>query len=360
MSLRQILWVGILAVLLSGTARAQLQQVGPPPGGKIYHGVYPGGITGEEDDLTIDDVNAYTDVVGQPVAWVYFSNNWYRSRAFPLQTATWIRASGAVPYIRLMIRSSASRPRNRRPFKLIHILRGEIDEDLRAWARDARDFAAPLIVEYGTECNGDWFAWNARRNGASGTRYGDPAKPDGMERFIDVFRHIVELTRAEGATNITWVFHVNWDDWPRKDWNRIEGYYPGDDVVDWVAISAYGPQMPTDDYVDAFRDSVDSAYARLQSVAPAKPVIIAEFGATAGNALVTAQDWAAPALDDLLADRWPRVIGFSWWNERWQNDNNPAHDTTMRVQDVAELGELFYGKLAANQSRLQLAPVFVP
>ena len=27
------------------------------------------------------------------------------------------------------------------------------------------------------------------------------------------------------------------------------------------------------------------------------------------------------------------VIGFSWWNEQWENDNKPAHDTDMRVQD---------------------------
>jgi hypothetical protein len=347
--------------LVGGAAAAPLQKVGAPPPGKLYHGVYPGGVTGEEDDLTPADLDAYEAQVGKPAAWVYFSNNWYRSRAFPAATASWIRDRGAAPYIRLMIRSTSSRPRARRPFRLQDILAGKIDADLRQWFRDARDFGTPLIVEYGTECNGDWFPWNARWNGKRTTRrFGDPAKPDGVERFVAAFRRIVGLSREEGADNITWVFHVNWDDGPAAAWNRLEDYYPGDDVVDWVAISAYGPQTPRDRYLDLFRDAVDSAYPRLQNIAATKPVIIAEFGATAGNPQITPEAWAGPALDDLLAFRWPHIIGFSWWNEHWENDNNPAHDTTMRVQDVPALAHTFHDALDGAAGVLQLAPVPIP
>lgn len=343
--------------------RAQLLKVGPPPAGRLYHAVYPGGVTGEEDDLTPADVDAYEAAVGQPVAWVYFSNNWYRDRTFPLATATWIRARGAAPYIRLMLRSSPDqrRARRERTFKLENVVAGLFDGDLQAWARGARDFGTPLIVEFGTECNGDWFPWNARWNGRKQTRrFGDPARFDGTERFVAAFRHVVMLMRAEGATNITWVFHANWDDGPAKPWNRLEDYYPGDDVVDWVAVSAYGPQTPLDDYLDRFRDAVDAAYPRLQAVAPSKPVVVAEFGVTAGNPLVTPAAWAGPALDDILAFRWPAVIGFSWWNERWQNDDDPAHDTTMRVQDVPALAATFHADLAAAAGVLQLTPIAAP
>jgi len=348
--------------LLPAAAMAQLQKVGTPPAGKMYHAVYPGGVTGDEDDITPADVEAYEAQVGQRVAWVYFSNNWFNGRAFPTATASWIRARGAVPYIRLMLRSSSDqrRARRERDFKLKRILAGELDADLRAWAAAARDFGTPLLVEYGTECNGDWFPWNARWNGGNvKRRFGDPAKPDGAERFAAAFRHIVTLMRAEGATNITWVFHVNWDDWPQKAWNRFEAYYPGDDVVDWVAISAYGPQTPLDDYLDLFRDAVDAAYPRVVAMAPTKPIIVAELGATAGNPLIAPEAWAGPALDDLLAFRWPAIVGFSWWNERWQNDNDPAHDTTMRVQDTPALADAFRSRLSAAAAVLQLDPVFV-
>ena len=350
-----------IALLAHGaTAAGAAQKVGPPPAGKLYHAVYPGGVTGEEDDLTPADVDAYEAAVGKRVAWVYFSHNWYRSREFPLATASWIRDRGAVPYIRLMLRSSADRPRPRPPFKLKNILTGRLDADLRRWAQAARDFGSPLIVEYGTECNGEWFPWNARWNGRRQTRaFGDPTKPDGPERFAAAFRRIVTLMRGEGATNITWVFHANWDDGPAESWNRLEDYYPGDDVVDWVAVSAYGPQTPLDDYLDLFRDEMDAAYPRLELIAPTKPVIVAEFGVTAGNPLIAPEAWAGPALADLLTFRWPAVIGFSWWNERWQNDNDPAHDTTLRMQDIPALAQTFATTLEASASLLQLDPVFV-
>ena len=183
---------------------------------------------------------------------------------------------------------------------------------------------------------------------------------DGVERFVATYRHLVTLSREEGADNITWVFHVNWDDGPQQPWNLLESYYPGDDVVDWVAISAYGPQTPRDDYLDLFRDALDASYARVQAVAPTKPVIVAEFGVTAGNPQITPADWAGPALDDLLGFRWPNVVGFSWWNERWENDNNPAHDTTMRLQDIPALSATFSSKLDAAAPILQTSPVIVP
>jgi hypothetical protein len=355
--------LAVAAAILVGTATPALAlpRMTTPPAGKIYHGVYPGGVTGEEDDLTPADVDAYEAEAGKPVAWIYFSQNWYRDRLFPAATTGWIRDRGAVPYVRLMIRSIPFRSRNRPPFRLRDILDGAIDADLRQWFRDARDFGTALLVEYGTECNGNWFPWNAQRNGRRRTTgFGDPGAYDGVERFVATYRHLVTLSREEGADNITWVFHVNWDDGPPQPWNLLESYYPGDDVVDWVAISAYGPQTPIDNYLDLFRDAVDSSYARLQQVAPAKPVIIAEFGATAGNRLIDPEDWAGPALDDLLGARWPNVVGFSWWNERWQNDNNPAHDTTMRLQDIPALSATFSGKLDAASSVLQTSPVIVP
>jgi hypothetical protein len=42
------------------------------------------------------------------------------------------------------------------------------------------------------------------------------------------------------------------------------------------------------------------------------------------------------------------VIGFSWWNEQWENDNKPAHDTDMRVQDNPRLADAFRTLVGAN------------
>lgn len=339
-----------------------------PPEGKLYHGVFPGGTTGpeygEEDDISSEEIETYEGLVGQRVAWVYFSNNWYRNRLFPKDTAFMIRSLGAVPFIRLMLRPSSEQANpdemKENPFTLQAIIAGKFDEDLKAWGRAAKEFGSPLLVEYGTEVNGEWFCWNGKWHGAGNTGgYGDPRKPDGPERFVAAFRHIVETMRGQGASNITWVFHINADDGPDKAWNRFENYYPGDDVVDWLGVSAYGAQTPTEkDDPETLREAIDSAYPRMLKMASAKPIMLLEFGCTEGHSKVRAHEWTHAALEDILGGRWPKLAGFSWWNERWQNDNEAKHDTTMRLQDIPALAITFRTQLSASAAKLQTRPVY--
>lgn len=77
---------------------------------KLFHGVYPGGITGEEDDITPQLVDEYEHAVRRQVAWIYFSHNWYKVRTFPRATVDWILARGRLPFIRLMLRSDNENP----------------------------------------------------------------------------------------------------------------------------------------------------------------------------------------------------------------------------------------------------------
>jgi hypothetical protein len=310
--------------------------------------VYPGGITGEESDLTIKDLHSYEAVSGKQAVWVYFSDNWYEGRQFPLATAAWIRTAGSIPYIRLMLRSSAEQGLEEPVFKLQRIIDGEFDGDLQAWCAAAAAFGSALLVEYGTEVNGEWFSWNGVWNGGGRPGgYGDPAQADGPERFRDAYRHIIGICRDSDAENITWVFHANGADWPQDAWNRLENYYPGDEWVDWLAVSVYGAHTPEDDYWDEFRPGMDSVYARVAALGD-KPVILAEFGVTRGNPLGDQAAWARSALTDITSRRYPRLIGFSWWNERWQNDDNAAHDTTMRLQDNPDLAAVFLELVGKN------------
>jgi hypothetical protein len=312
-----------------------------PSAGFFYHGVYPGGITGEEDDITTNDVMAYEHTVGKSAAWVYFSHNWYKSRAFPLITATWIRERGSIPFIRLMLRDASEKKRNH-IFTLKKILKGTFDDDLREWAHAAKTFGTPMFVEYGTEVNGNWFPWNGKWNGGGAKRgYGDKTFPNGPERFRDAFRHIVQLMRNEGASNIAWVFHVNDGDFPKKEWNNFERYYPGDAFVDVLGVSVYGAQTPLDDYWEEFSPNMDAAYQRLALLSSNTPIALLEFGVTKNSPLGNQAEWAATALSNIVNGRWPRLAGFSWWNEFWQNDKHPEHDTTMRVQDNPALANAF-------------------
>jgi len=324
-----------------------------PPKDYFYHGVYPGGITGEEDDITLDDLVSYENSVGKSVSWVYFSNNWYNSREFPVGTAKWIRSAGSVPYIRLMLRSSLKHKGTDPVYSLHNIIDGQFDADLHTWCADAHDFRTPILVEYGTEVNSNSFAWSGVSNGAGElSGYGDPTQPDGPERFKDAYRHIIQICRDEDALNITWVFHLDSESTPDTAWNKMENYYPGNEWIDWIGISIYGAYTPQTVYINIFNKLIDNLYPRIIKIAPEKPIIIAELGTTKNNLILDQVNWTRNALTAITSLRYPNLAGFSWWNERWQNDGDPKHDTTMRVQDNPELIMLFQDLIGKNQNIL--------
>lgn len=328
-------------------------QLADPSEGKLYHGIYPGGVSGEESDLTLQDLTSYEQAIGKEAAWVYFSDNWYEDRTFPSQTIDWIDQAGSTAYVRLMLRDSPELSQPNQIFTIENILNGEFDVDLLQWFEAARAFGKPMLVEYGVEMNGEWFPWNATWNGASDrSDFGDHDYPDGAERFRAAYQHIIELSREAGATNINWVFHINHADWADEDWNRFELYFPGDEFIDLVAVSIYGAQTPKEEAVKAFRSSMDQVYPRLQALAPELPILLSEFGSTFPHPSIDQANWASEALSDMLAGRWPKLIGFSWWNETWQNDEIPANDTNMRVQDNPELRELFQELVGTNDKVL--------
>jgi hypothetical protein len=342
----------IVAVLVAFSARGA-EVVAPPPAGKLYQGLYfdepAPGRDPSEHDVKSDDVTRFEQTLATKTAWVFFSNNWFESRKFPRATCDWIRGLGKIPYVRLMLRSDAEQDRAEKTFTLANILAGKFDDDLKAWARDAKEFGSPLLVEWGTEPNGKWFSWNGKWNGGA---------KDGPARYVAAYRHIVDLMGAEGITNLQWVWHVNWLDQPEAKWNRFENYYPGENYCDWVAFSAYGPLTPRAvDGTESFRFKMATAYPRLIKIAPGKPIVIAEFGCVLHHPKVDASIWARDALEDLFSGRWPAVIGFCWWNESWENDDVHGHNTDMNILHDAGLTKVFREAVAKHADRLQATPI---
>jgi hypothetical protein len=345
-----------LALVCSVTAVAAAPISLPPPG-KLYHGFYWGGVGTDthdptEHDVTPEDVARYEKALGKQTAWIYFANNWFESRKFPAETCSWIRGLGKIPYVRLMLRSDVDQKHSDRKFSLRRILAGEFDADLRAWGREAKGFETPILIEWGTEPNGDWFSWNGKWNGG-------PKK--GPMTYIAAYRHVVDLMREEGADNLTWVWHVNWYDEPEAKWNAFENYFPGENYCNWVALSAYGPTTPrTQDGTESLRFKINAAYPRLTTIVPGKPIIIAEFGCDLHNRYVDVHHWAKAALKDLFSNNWPAIVGFCWWNEGWQNDDHKKHDTDMIILHDPDLTRVFRDEFAQHAEKIQETAVISP
>ncbi len=341
-----------LTIALAGQRLDAAPPVAAPPPGKLYHGFYYDGAATNEHDVTASDVSRYEEAVGKKTAWVFFSDNWFESRKFPAAMCGWIRDLGKVPYIRLMLRSDLDQNHVEKIFSLENIISGKFDEDLRSWARDAKTFGSPILIEWGMEPNGKWFAWNGTWNGGAKI---------GPQRYIAAYRHIVDLMRAEGADNLQWVWHVNWFDEPEAKWNHFENYFPGENYCDWMAVSAYGPLTPTTrDGLESLRFKMREAYPRLVKLAPGKPIIFAEIGCDLHNHHLRADEWAKSALDDLFSGRWPAVIGFCWWNEAWENDDHKKHDTDMNILHDPTLTNVFRSEFEENADKIQERPIVAP
>jgi hypothetical protein len=348
----RVRWAALIGFLCCVSVHAG-SNLAPSPVGKLYHGCYWGGVGTDthdpsEHDVTAEDVARYEQAVGKKAAWVYFSNNWFESRAFPAAMCDWIRGLGKVPYVRLMLRSDVDQKHGEKKFTLSKIVAGEFDEDLRAWGRAAREFASPILIEWGTEPNGNWFGWNGKWNGGPGA---------GPQQYVAAYRHIVDLMRAEGASNLTWVWHVNWLDEPERKWNALENYFPGENYCDWIGVSAYGPTTPRmTDGTESLAFKLNKALPRLTKLAPGKPIILAEFGCDIHNRQAPAAPWARAALESLFSNKWPQIIGFCWWNEGWQNDDTKKHDSDLIILHDAELAWVFRDEFARHGDKIQETP----
>jgi beta-mannanase len=126
--------------------------------------------------------------------------------------------------------------------------------------------------------NRNWFPWSGSFHGGSERVPGSvPPRYLGPENFKRAYRHVVERVRRVGASNISWVFHVNNSTDPDQPWNHMAAYYPGSDYVDWLGMSAYGTQYPTENWITV-EQAIVNYYNELAELDPVKPIIVAKWG----------------------------------------------------------------------------------
>jgi hypothetical protein len=101
---------------------------------------------------------------------------------------------------------------------------------------------------------------------------------DAGQEFIAMWKHIVDLFRAQGVTNVRWDWspsqaaYNNPDDSPDTRW---ADFYPGDDYVDWIGAQVYNG--------DTVKEPIQTYPGFLnfynQAVVKGKPLILSETGA---------------------------------------------------------------------------------
>lgn len=317
--------------LFAGLVFSQNKKVLPPEYG-IYHSAFPE-MGPTEDVVTLDKIKYFEEITGKKLVWVYFSNNWFKGIKFPKEECETIVQAGSIPYIRMMPRSDFYDGVEDPVYSLQKIINGSLDEQLIRWAKDAKEFGHPIMVEFGTEVNGNWFSWSGALNGGgSQDVYGNPSYPDGPELFKDTYKYIIDLFREYDVDNITWTYHVNAGSAPDEPWNNFNAYYPGDDYIDWIGISIYGTQShgePPSKFVDVLRDS----YMKLGLVSISKPIAIFEFG-TIEDTSYKKSDWFKEVFDALKSEEFPRIKAISYWHSKWEDEDGKVYN--MKIDSSPE------------------------
>jgi hypothetical protein len=198
--------------------------------------------------------------------------------------------------------------------KLTAVTNGSSDQLIRARAAAIKAFAKPVFLRWGAEMNGNWFAWSGSANG------------NNPSLFVAAWRHIHDLFRAAGVTNVAWVWAPNADSKPGgtslTSWNNWRHYYPGDSYVDWVGIdgynwgSIYSWQSPSSIFDPIYRD-----------YAASKPVMIAETSSVESGG--SKAGWI-DALRAWFASR-PSAAALVWFDTNtsstgidWRVDSSPS------------------------------------
>jgi hypothetical protein len=314
-----------------------------PPLNGVYHGAFADfGPT--EDVVSAKRISDFKALVGKDIVWGYFSNNWFDGIRYPKQQIQALHQSGVVPFVRLMPRSRFQVGGQDPVYTLQKINDGVFDAELRQWAQEAVQSGIPLLIEFGTEVNGNWFSWSgASSGGGQTTSFGDPGVPDGPEQFRFAYRRIIDLFRAEGAHNVTWFFHVNIYSVPDESWNKPEQYYPGDDYIDWIGVSVYGAQREDEQSI-SFTELMDKHYGSISRIAPGKPMAILEFGVVDRDG-GDASAWIEDALTSIASGRFAGIKAVSYWHSNWVNtDGSESH---MRIDSSIRALEM-YRSLIAN------------
>ena len=171
-----------------------------------------------------------------------------------------IKDSGAIPMITLEPWFNPSQE----AVSLQDIASGKEDVVIEELAAMLKQVGIPVFLRFAHEMNGDWYPWSGAKNAENG---GD---------YINAYRRVHDIiTSSATGTSISWVWGINAEDRPKKDWNDPMSYYPGNDYVDAIGIDGYNPDKIS--FNKIFKDQIN----HIKDCLPDKPIYITEV-ASAG------------------------------------------------------------------------------
>ncbi|HEX3173614.1 MAG TPA: glycosyl hydrolase [Solirubrobacterales bacterium] len=306
--------LAILAVLLAAAFSAK--PVGaasrPPP---VVLGANTMGIT--ED--TAQALDRFAAQAGRMPRIAMYYRDWNEGYLHALISPPFLEpivARHALPMITWLPRLGSGDPVHQPSYAPALIAAGAYDSFIGRAAREAAAYGGPLLVRFAHEMNGPWSPWGA---------WVDGNRP---EDYVAMWRHVVAVFRAEGATNVGWVWSPNvytpGAELAASSAMSFQAFYPGDSWVDFVALDGYNWGALNASGWRSFADVFGRSYKALVALSH-RPVIIAETASTELGGDKAAWIREIPAV---LRTQMPRVRALVWFDRDketdWRAASSPA------------------------------------
>ncbi|HEX5592386.1 MAG TPA: glycosyl hydrolase [Solirubrobacterales bacterium] len=322
----------------------------PEAGGAIYWGATIGThLTGGQPPWDMGAVTKFEEETKKKVSMVNFFQpfancnpgcSFYSFPAGPLEN---IRLHGSIPVLSWSSQSIPS-TKNEPDFQLSDVISGRYDAYIREFATKAKAWGHPFMLRFNWEMNGKWFPWH---EGVNGNQPGE---------FVTSWRHVHDIFKEVGATNVTWVWCPNVDYYGATS---LASVYPGDAYVDWTGLDGYnrGTNPVAPEGWKSFSQVYRSSYNAIAgSIAPSKPLMVGEVASSEIGGSKSA--WIKDMLTRVPTE-FPKIRALLYFDKYDSSMDWPLETSTGAVSAFAEgvQGSTYLGNTFSSLSATKILPL---
>jgi cellulose synthase (UDP-forming) len=313
--------------------------------GGFYTGIFIPELNHEHEFSKVSSIqsaiNSKFDIVSFYQAW-----GWESISKFPHKMISDIYSQNSIPMITWEPWSCTfpeyeEHPELSSDKKILkYINQGYFDHYLENYSTLIRDLKKPVMLRFAHEMDNPAYPWS---------HSGENTPED----FINAWIYVIDFFEKKGASNVTWV----WNPWSPEGLTK---YYPGENFVDWIALTClnYGQASPNGKWLE-----FESVYRRFGDIINNhpelrnKPVMLAEFGSTAygGNQEL----WLKDALEKM--NKFPEiksaVFFYSDQDKNWITDWRPDKKTEYidwTFKDSNAFSNLLSDNLNTSRKRVKI------
>ncbi len=320
--------------------------------GPIYWGALISGATYNVGSAPGDmrSVDAFETHTGKKVSIIHFGQSWYSNGtplSFPTTSFDNVRNHGSIPLFSWSSRDD--RLHNEANFRSSVVTSGIYDSYIRQFANDAKAWGHPFFLRFDWEMNGWWYPWAEGKLGTGTDIYNGNNPGD----YVAMWRHVHDIFTQVGATNVTWVWCINeMTNTSAGQHPPVSQIYPGDNYVDWTGMDNYNRYAGWESFNTILTGSgtnwILNTYQSLLDIAPAKPIMLAEFGskedAIDGQRKAA---WLTDALTVQLPSHFPQIKAAVYFN--WNTRTDPIDpDSSIVIESSAAAQTAFANGIASS------------